>query len=653
MFKSIALTSLLLSSANAAGCYPVWTSGSAYSSGSLVSATVVVDAEAGTTATKNFKCTSGSEPALSHCPTYDPSNSVMASAAWSDQGECSGTAAIETAAPTAKPTHAAWSGAGCPKAWTSGASYESGELAEVDGVAYQCSEQAFVNAWCGNDNYKPGEGLYWEQSWTLLGSCTGTIAPTSSPVYVSLTDAGGCPDEYVLGTTYEEGDKVGLNGIVYQCRSWPNSAWCSIDGYQPDGANSGDAWTRLGYCDGTIAPTSAPAFSSLADAGGCPPDYSSSDSYEAGDKVSAEGNGVQKIIYQCKAFPDDGYCNSYEPGHWSKLGWSIVGYCEGTIAPTTAPAFSTLPDHNGCPNAYSDTTEYEASDKVAVTITDTHSVVYQCSSDVHQSKYCSQFEPGNDFNLGWTLIGYCEGTIAPTASPVFTSLTEVGDGCPKEYSIVTNYEAGDQVSVFVSPGQAVIYECKAWPNGAYCNAGENYSPTSDNVNMGWTLKGYCDGTIAPTMAPVVYTPAVKCRWYNGTQAVTISNWAEASLSTYIAGTRVRKEDRIYKCKGYPNSLWCKMAAYEPEVTAYWTDAWTTAGTCNGMFAPTTSPSVSPTASPSASPTVSPTASPSTSPTMSPSASPSTSPTSSPSASPTSSPSASPSKSPSQSPTVAP
>jgi hypothetical protein len=250
MFKSIALSSILIASADAAGCYPVWSSGGAYSSGSLVSATVALNATAGTTQTKNFKCTSGSQPSLSHCPNYDPSNSVQAAAAWSDQGVCSGSQPITTPSPTNKPTHKAWSGAGCPKAWVSGASYESGELAEVDGVAYKCSTANFVNAWCGNSLYKPGDSLYWSQAWTLLGSCTGTIAPTSSPNYVSLKDAGGCPDAYATGTTYEEGDKVSVGGIAYKCRSWPNSAWCSMAGYEPDGVNSKDAWTRLGYCDG-------------------------------------------------------------------------------------------------------------------------------------------------------------------------------------------------------------------------------------------------------------------------------------------------------------------------------------------------------------------------------------------------------------------
>ncbi|KAL7515091.1 hypothetical protein ACHAXN_013049 [Cyclotella atomus] len=515
MFESIALTSILIVSTEAAGCYPVWTSGSAYSSCCLVSATVVLDATTGTTQTKNFKCTSGSQPSLSHCPKDDPSNSVQAAAAWSYQGECSGSQPIITPSPTSKPTYKAWTGAGCPKARVAGAFYEPGELAEVDGVAYKCSTANFVNAWCGNSSYKPGDSLFWEEAWTLLGSCTDTIAPTGSPNYVSLTDAGGCPDAYATGTTYEAGDKVSVGGILYQCRSWPNSAWCSV--VEPDGVFSEEALTRLGNCGGTISPTQAPVFSSLMDAGGCAPVYDSGTTYEA-DKVSVGGNGVQSLTYQCKSFTDSGYCNQYEPGHWSKLGWKLVGYCEGAISPTSAPAFSALTDHNGCPDAYDASTAYEASDKVAIESTTTHSVVYQCSGDRE----------------------------------------ETGDGCPKKYNTATTYQEGSLVTVFIASGQGVVYECKNWPNGAYCNAAENFSPESDNANMGWTLKGYCDGTISPTAAPIVYAPAAKCRWYNGTQPITIKFWAQADLRTYTPGTRVRKHDRIYKCKGWPNGLWCKM-----------------------------------------------------------------------------------------------
>eukprot|EP00956_Cyclotella_meneghiniana_P039718 scaffold177845_cov26-Cyclotella_meneghiniana.AAC.1 len=96
--------------------------------------------------------------------------------------------------------------------------------------------------------------------------------------------------------------------------------------------------------------------------------------------------------------------------------------------------------------------------------------------------------------------------MAPTASPNFSSLAEVGDGCPKVYEKNKTYEAGDQVSVIVNDGASVVYECKSWPNGAYCNSGPNFAPGTDNGNLGWTKKGFCDGTVSPTKAPIVYAP---------------------------------------------------------------------------------------------------------------------------------------------------
>jgi hypothetical protein len=36
-----------------------------------------------------------------------------------------------------------------------------------------CVMHRFVNAWCGNPSYKPGDSLYWNIAWTRLGSCSG------------------------------------------------------------------------------------------------------------------------------------------------------------------------------------------------------------------------------------------------------------------------------------------------------------------------------------------------------------------------------------------------------------------------------------------------------------------------------------------------
>jgi hypothetical protein len=249
-FKTLVLASLASSpmSVFGIGCYSSWRQGTEYVSGDIVSAVVPLNATAGTTQTKNFRCTSGSQPSLSHCPIYDPSNSQQASAVWSDQGVCSGP--LVAPPPTPEPTAARWSGKGCPKEWVDGASYEEGELAEVNGLVYKCSMAQAANIWCGHSSYKPGNSQYWASAWSLLGSCTGTIAPTTSPIFKSLMNAGGCPDEYDSSATYEEGDMVTSDDIVYKCRSWPNSAWCNMDIYAPGGVYSEMAWATLGYCEG-------------------------------------------------------------------------------------------------------------------------------------------------------------------------------------------------------------------------------------------------------------------------------------------------------------------------------------------------------------------------------------------------------------------
>ncbi|KAL7526814.1 hypothetical protein ACHAXR_001665, partial [Thalassiosira sp. AJA248-18] len=119
-------------------------------------------------------------------------------------------------------TVAAWSKNGCPQNYRGGHDYFSGEFASLEGLVYQCTDEPFKNLFCGMSGYEPSSGQYWKDAWKLLGSCFGTLAPTKSPVYESLTDVGGCPAEYKSGgEVYEEGDRVGAHGLVYECKSGP------------------------------------------------------------------------------------------------------------------------------------------------------------------------------------------------------------------------------------------------------------------------------------------------------------------------------------------------------------------------------------------------------------------------------------------------
>ena len=52
----------------------------------------------------------------------------------------------------------------------------------------------------------------------MLGKCTGTLTPTTSPTETVLAPwtLGGCPESFVSQTSYKEGDVVEENGKVYE-----------------------------------------------------------------------------------------------------------------------------------------------------------------------------------------------------------------------------------------------------------------------------------------------------------------------------------------------------------------------------------------------------------------------------------------------------
>lgn len=647
------MTAALFGYTNAIGCYPQWVSGGNYVAGVWVSdtestetttscttgTTGCVNGSKTVTTTKkyNFQCKSGAASGWCSQSGYQPTG-IYGGSAWDKSAECDATAAAPTVT-----APAAWSGGGCPAAYSAGSDYESGDSVSIYNAqlgytsVYTCKEgQSYL--WCSMSGYEPGTGSAWSQAWELKGSCTGTIAPTGSPIHVVLAAQGGCPGEYVVGTEYEEADKVSKDGVVYQCKGWPMSAHCAQAGYAP-GVKVGEneywkeAWTVLGTCSGTIAPTSSPNFASLANLGACPDEWQSKaigDSYEEGDRVSVGG-----LVYQCKAWPFSGHCGQagYQPqdgdsstsGAW-KDAWTVAGYCSGSMGPTSSPSFNALTTVGACPDEWSSSAEYEEGDMVSVSVSTTpiRKVAYKCKAWPY-SGHCAQFSPaayGGD--LGWALAGSCDGSVGPTSSPSFDKLQDVGTGCPDAYSASTNnYEAGDKVTIQVSssPVRAIVYECREWPNTGYCNQGSGFEPGTQYGGMAWKLLGSCDGSMSPTQSPARYsgtctynqcvtaesptltdscvhgsstdctctttgsgtsqvTVCTKPRMVTTCSNVAVDQWS--SSTDYVKNDVIRLGAQRYKCREWPNYLWCRSSAYVPEPgtdSGVWTNAWAKDGTC--------------------------------------------------------------------------
>jgi hypothetical protein len=584
---------------------------------------------------------------------------IYSSTAWSQGAECDPTDPTVTVAPP-NPWN---SDGGCPEAYSSGSDYESGDAVSVDRgtwtEVFTCVDGA-NSAYCSNGGFAPRTSIHWEGVWEEQGSCTGTITPTKSPVNVALAFQGGCPEEYAAGTEYEEGDRVSVENLVFQCRPFPASGHCGQAGFAPlyDGGVEDawkTAWTVLGSCDGTIDPTQSPVFVDLVDQGRCPSEWearSGDDAYEAGDRVS-----LGKLVLACNPWPMEAHCSQsgYAPGgdtdYWKEV-WTVVGSCDDTAPPTSSPVIDQLAADwtRNCPPLWvGGANLYEEGDEVSALVSEDppRRVTYRCKAWPFAG-YCGQHSPvSSNGDMGWTVVGTCgegRGTYYPTQSPVWSD-DALEDECPGYYAEGVEYEGGDQVSVLIqdaaddSEDIKLVYECKPWPNSGYCSQA-GYNPVdSEFAHMAWTFKYPCQGTKSPTDAPTLYSDLASgatctydkcvteeetvtctvgaspprgafdisgqitgsivsitpnqgsCTCPAGTTSncsvqKTITTCTETAVAPYNSGTTYEFDDVIriggdrYKCRGWPNGLWCNNEAYSPtDPDGIWRDAWTTDGAC--------------------------------------------------------------------------
>ena len=333
-----------------------------------------------------------------------------------------------------------------------------------------------------------------------------------------LSFVGGCLAQIssiaVTAGHYEPGDQVAKGAVIFECKSWPNSIFCSQAAFNPPDnldSKSNDwkqAWDVVGHCSGTLKPPAA----------GCPGVWAPGDmtKYKENDQVSMIKSSLPliQVIYKCKAWPYSWYCGQLGPlnHNGGVLGWDMVGECTGTIGPTSSPTFDPLTIViAGCPDEYNlaASKNYVAGDKVSVAVVGSSSYknVYVCR-EFPYSGYCSQsgFAPGEQYDyLAWTLLGPCDGTLAPTSAPTAYSgectYTKMDTTSPTPTPLETHvgtwaagtlYESGDQVHI-----GAKKFQCKPWPFYLWCRLAA-YKPTLLETGLwteAWTVAGECPAAV--------------------------------------------------------------------------------------------------------------------------------------------------------------
>ena len=493
-----------------------------------------------------YQCKPFPQSQFCNLPLYSPKSTekqcngdLCWSEAWNKLGACEG-----TYAPTGTPTFDPANLSGCPEEFTASTPYEAGDKISVTpqgedyGKIYQCkpwpASGNCVKGAYSPSNIDPSRPDLWKEAWIYIGGCYGTISPTGTPTF-DPANVSGCPEEFTAGTEYEPGDKVSVTpqgedyGKIYQCKSWPAGAHCGQDGYSPANIDSmwKDAWTYVGGCYGTIAPTGTPTFDP-ANLNGCPEAFDSTVTYEAGDKVSVTPQGEDYgKIYKCKPWPNNARCNQDgyspaddEPEQWSQA-WTYEGGCYGTISPTQAPTFTAgnLWANGGCPEEYAPNSGYIGGDYVTISknAAGTLGIVWKCKIG-QTEKWCDAegYAPGTDYaHLAWEKVGHCDGTLSPTTAPTpFTGLCQYKKILPNssngEYVVLQAdswKKNGDTVSTtgvalqLYGEGDLVRYGddtsvCSGWPYTPYCLVWSPFKQDGSAYNsmlsnLGWPTVSTC------------------------------------------------------------------------------------------------------------------------------------------------------------------
>lgn len=126
------------------------------------------------------------------------------------------------------------------QAYIENGGYDAGKKVLNQGHLYEC--KTWPNSgWCNGPAtaYEPGIGSHWTDAWIELTSCPDdSLVCDNTPEYEEYSHYG--PESLVV-----------QDGVLYECKAWPNSGWCSgaAWAYAPGyGLHWEDAWTVLGNC---------------------------------------------------------------------------------------------------------------------------------------------------------------------------------------------------------------------------------------------------------------------------------------------------------------------------------------------------------------------------------------------------------------------
>lgn len=245
------------------------------------------------------------------------------------------------------------------------------------------------------------------------------------------------------------------------------------------------------------APISSPAKSKASKAPAaifdseCPQQFNSSRYYQQYDVVS-----MKSIIYKCKAWPSDAYCNSFEPGSkYSDHGWTIEGPCV-TSFPTQSPTVSTYDESSMSPSSSIPTADRDVTYSYSPTAFSVESVtVFPTPTPTINSTAVTSQAASNDESVISVDLPriICDISLSPHLAPKFQEKHILLVAMTNTIFNILDAHLGNdvagislsvQVSVNSNTNETVVMRLKADFTGSVSiSLGEREPTESDMVNI--------------------------------------------------------------------------------------------------------------------------------------------------------------------------
>jgi hypothetical protein len=352
---------------------------------------------------------------------------------------------------------------------------------------------------------------------TASDLCDNSVVPT----FATITTPGSCPQAFSVTRTWTATDDCGNSSTCSRTISvtdnTPPSITCpTVSNVQCPASPSFGAATATDLCDNSVVPT----FSNVTTPGSCPQAFSVTRTWTATDDCGNSSTCSRTISVTDNTPPVITCPNpaaSVECPNTPNFGSATASdLCDNSVVPT----FSTVTTPGNCPQAFSVTRTWTATDDCgnSSTCSRTISVTDNTPPSITCPNPAASVECPNTPNFGSASASdLCDNSVVPT----FATVTTPGS-CPQEFSVTRTWTATDDCGNSSTCSRTISVTDNTPPSITCPNPAASVEcPNTPNFGSA-TASDACDNSVIPTSSDVT-TPGACPQEYTLTRTWTATD----------------------------------------------------------------------------------------------------------------------------------